>query len=91
MTLYISEASIGVCGQLLLIFAYLTILVTFPFSLLVCIKVLIIIRSFQGIKVLFIIRSFQGIKVLFIIRSFQGIVHYQVIIGIGFSGRIITL
>ena len=79
MTLYISEASIGVCGQLLLIFAYLTILVTFPFSLLVCIKVLIIIRSFQGIKV------------LFIIRSFQGIVHYQVIIGIGFSGRIITL
>ncbi|KAL5269894.1 hypothetical protein ACHWQZ_G003382 [Mnemiopsis leidyi] len=35
-----TEASIGVCGQLLLIFAYLTILVTFPFSLLVCIKVI---------------------------------------------------
>ena len=34
-----SEASIGICGQFLMICAYIAILITFPFSLLVCIKV----------------------------------------------------
>lgn len=39
-SLSVEQASIGVCGQLLLLFAYLIILLTFPFSLLVCIKVI---------------------------------------------------
>ena len=40
-----SEASIGLCGQLLLLAAYLFILLTFPFSLLVCIKVVLTFPS----------------------------------------------